>query len=111
MRHLESKLQIACVKWFRLQYPRKMLFHVPNGGFRNKREAKKLKDEGVVPGVADLILIHDNKPYLFELKVGSNGQSVNQKEFQKTVTKEGCQYHIIKSVDQFIKTIQSIFHM
>ena len=52
MRHLESKLQQAMVKWFRLRHPDLMLFHIPNGGKRSPITAKILKAEGVLPGVA-----------------------------------------------------------
>lgn len=33
-----------------------LLFHIPNGGKRGKREAEKLKRMGVKPGVPDLCL-------------------------------------------------------
>ena len=58
-RHIESQIQQSCVKWFRLQFPEigLLLFAVPNGGARNKREAGILKGEGVTAGVADMILI------------------------------------------------------
>lgn len=55
----EHNLQVACVTWFRLQYPQyaKLLIAVPNGGSRNKIEAANLKKEGVVAGVCDLLLL------------------------------------------------------
>lgn len=51
-RHIESQIQQSCVKWFRLQFPEigLLLFAVPNGGARNKREAGILKGEGVTAG-------------------------------------------------------------
>ena len=54
----ESQLQSECVRWFRYQYPefKNVLFAIPNGGKRNISTAKRLKSEGVVPGVADLFL-------------------------------------------------------
>ena len=58
MRHLESKLQSECVKWFRLQYPKLALnlFAIPNGGARDVITGAILKREGVTAGVADLFL-------------------------------------------------------
>ena len=46
----EHDLQVVCVEWFRYQYPRltMRLFAVPNGGYRDRKTASKLKDEGVV---------------------------------------------------------------
>lgn len=42
----EHDLQVACVEWFRYQYPRltMRLFAVPNGGYRDRKTACKLKD-------------------------------------------------------------------
>lgn len=39
--HEESRIQQACVRWFRMQYPRfaRLLIAVPNGGGRSKIEA------------------------------------------------------------------------
>ena len=54
MKDIEHRLQVACVRWFRLQHPNVLIFAIPNGGQRNVVTAKRLKDEGVVAGVADL---------------------------------------------------------
>lgn len=75
MNHYESKLQQACVRYFRLAYPEYgyMLFAVPNGGSRNAVEARILKAEGVVAGVADLILLVPRSGYgslCIEMKIG-----------------------------------------
>lgn len=51
------------------------LFHIPNGGSRNPREAKNLKMQGVKPGVPDLFLPVANKKYhglFIEMKYGKN---------------------------------------
>lgn len=59
MKHVESRLQIACVAWFRAQYASiwNLLFSVPNGGARSKTEGAILKAEGATRGVADLLLL------------------------------------------------------
>ena len=54
MEEHEHNLQIACVRWFRLQYPKHLIYAIPNGGRRNVAVAAKLKAEGVLPGVPDL---------------------------------------------------------
>lgn len=56
----EGQLQIACVRWFRLQYPAyaSLLFHPKNeadGATSGKKIAINAAS-GVVPGVPDLIL-------------------------------------------------------
>lgn len=46
--------QVTFVRWFRATYPGVRIFAIPNGGYRDKRTAQRLKDEGVEPGVPDL---------------------------------------------------------
>ena len=59
MEHKEDDLQMACVRWFDLQFSvlSWALFHVPNGGFRNRHEAARFKAMGVRSGVPDLLLL------------------------------------------------------
>ena len=63
MKNVESKIQIACVNWFRYQYPKykKLLFSVPNGGARNSITGAILKMEGALAGVSDLIFLKPNR--------------------------------------------------
>tara|TARA_B100000959_G_C14763779_1_gene534487 strand:- start:231 stop:596 length:366 start_codon:yes stop_codon:yes gene_type:complete len=41
---------------------------VPNGGNRSKREASRLKAEGVKAGVPDITVVHDGMYYGLEVK-------------------------------------------
>jgi hypothetical protein len=52
----EHDEQAGFVQWFRAKWPRVLIFAIPNGGKRNISTAKKLKAEGVVPGVPDLFI-------------------------------------------------------
>ena len=51
--HIE---QVKFVKWFRMQYPKVVVFAIPNGGARHPIVAKKMKAEGVLRGVPDLFI-------------------------------------------------------
>lgn len=107
----EDKLQSECVKWFRYQYPKlkQLLFHVPNGGKRNKVTAQIFKAMGVVPGVADLILLAPRKGYgalCIEMKTPSGDQSPSQREWEKDVIAAGNKYALCRSFDEFEKTIK-----
>ena len=53
MKHVESSLQIQCVRWFRYQYPSRTIFSIPLGGNRNAVTGAILKAEGALAGVAD----------------------------------------------------------
>lgn len=110
-RHEEHNLQTACVNWFRWQYPTfsKMLIAVPNGGRRDAITGAMLKAEGVLAGVADLILLIPNRRYhslLIELKTKSGTQSKAQKEWQQEVERLGySKYILVRSIDEFINEI------
>ena len=105
-RHIEESIQVACVKWFRLQYPNLVIFAVPNGGSRNLYEAKNMKESGTLAGVADLVVVGNGGKVLFvEMKAGKNKQEDSQVLFQNKVEKLGHKYIICRSKEQFMKEI------
>lgn len=117
MNQEEHNLQCACVKWFAYQHPelQGLLFAVPNGGARSKATAGKLKAEGVVPGVADLILlvphIEEGCRYMWhalciEMKTKTGRQSSEQGLWQLKVEKYGYKYAVCRSLEDFIATVE-----
>lgn len=108
----EHRLQCACVRWFAYAHPelRGRLFAVPNGGRRDKVSAARLKAEGVVAGVSDLILLKSNGSHcalLIEMKDGKGRQSESQKEWQKAVTADGeYRYVVCRSTEDFIHEVE-----
>ena len=106
-KHEEGDIQKGCVEWFRFQYPKiaKLLFAVPNGAKRTKIQGKNLKREGMVAGVADLILLIPSKGHnslCLEMKNGKKGrQQQNQKEWQEVAEKYGNKYVVLRSFDEF----------
>lgn len=108
----ESLIQIRCVRWFRLQYPRlaTLLFSVPNGGSRNVIEASRMKEEGVTAGVADLLLLYPNREYhglCVEMKTPTGKQQPNQKLWQQNVEAVGYRYVVCRSLDEFMNVIKN----
>lgn len=108
----EHILQSNCVRYFWLQYPayRYLLFAIPNGGFRNKATASRLRHEGVVAGVADLFLSLPNRDFhglYIEMKTAKGRQQESQKLFQKAVEKHGYKYIICRSVEDFINSVSN----
>ena len=108
----EHRLQCSLVNWFRLQYPKMQhnLFAVPNAGRRSLRLGKYMKDEGLLPGVADLILLRSNTHYgalLIEVKTQKGTQQKTQKEWQAKIEKDGYKYVIVRSIEDFMKEIKS----
>jgi hypothetical protein len=50
----ESQEQAAFVQWFRLTYPKTLIYAIPNGAHMSITQAVKLKREGLVAGMPDL---------------------------------------------------------
>lgn len=75
--------------------------HVPNGGSRNKIEAANLKRMGVIPGVADLMIVPEGgRAHWLEVKSETGKQSPAQKAFAATMEALGSPYAVVRSVDE-----------
>ena len=108
----EHQIQCACVRWFRLQYPHlhHNLFAVPNGGRRDEVTAGKLKAEGGLAGVADLILLKSNAEFgalLIEMKTRTGRQRDTQREWQQLIEKDGYRYVVCRSLDDFMNEVNN----
>lgn len=113
MKHEESKLQQACVKWFRLQYPMyaRLLFAIPNGGARNEITGSLLKAEGVVAGVPDLFLavgrdVLAEHGLFIEMKAPNGKVTPRQAEMHKLLTAQGYEVVVCYSFDDFKQAIE-----
>ena len=109
--HAEDDLQMQCVSWFRLQFPKlaRLLHHSPNGGRRDAREGARFKQMGTQAGFPDLILLVAANGYhalMLELKTRTGRQQDSQKDYQKRVEEQGYRYVVIRSFDQFRETIK-----
>lgn len=111
----EHRIQCACVRWFRLQYPRlaKRLIAVGNGGKRNAVTGAMLKAEGVLAGVSDLVLFAKRGRYgalLIEMKTASRSsrQEESQKAWEADLTASGeYRYVVCRSVEGFISEVNA----
>lgn len=111
MRHLESAIQIQCVRWFRSQFPRlaRNLIAIPNGGARKPIEGKIMKAEGVVAGASDLFLFYPSKGYhglAIEMKTPQGRQQLSQKLWQMCIERVGYKYSLCRSFEDFCNEIQ-----
>lgn len=92
----EDTEQINVILWANRNissYPELVdLYHIPNGGSRNKAEAVKLKQMGVRAGVSDLHLPYPKGIYhglFIELKYENNKATNEQIEFMKRMNDAG----------------------
>ncbi|MDR0423092.1 MAG: VRR-NUC domain-containing protein, partial [Rickettsiales bacterium] len=114
-KNFEEQIQKSIVDYCKLTNI--FCFAVPNGearasyvnGVYDYRSAmikgNKLKAQGVVPGVSDLIVIHNNKVIFIEVKTDKGVQSEQQKEFEARCKENKQEYHLVRSLEDF----QNIF--
>lgn len=105
----EADEQMAVVEWLdRKGYD--MAFHIPNGGFRLKSEAAKMKAMGVRPGVPDLFLPYPRGRYhglFIEMKdVDGRKPTKAQREWLELLDAKGYQTAWAKGADMAIKMIE-----
>ena len=94
----EHEIQREFVKWFRQTYKGVRIFAIPNGGYRGKSQAMKLKAEGVSKGVPDLFC---PELYLWiEMKREKGGiVSPEQKEWLEYLASVGYKTMICRGLD------------
>lgn len=92
----EEQEQEALFEWamyHKKSYPDlELMFHVPNGGKRDKATAVCLRRQGVKAGVPDIMLPAPRGKYaglFIELKVGSNKPTPKQKHFLTNLMDNG----------------------
>ena len=101
---IEQSQLIMWAKYSEAAHPDlKWLFHIPNGGSRNKIEAANLKKQGVKSGVPDLCLPVARYPFhglYIEMKAGKNVPSANQKEWLEALQLNGYRCDVCWSVEE-----------
>lgn len=103
----EGELQTICVSWFRShpRFTRCQLISIPNEALRSPAVAAKLKRQGMLPGVADLLMLYPNAlghaPVWIELKAPGKTQSDKQLEFETRCQELGIAYYVIDSFARF----------
>ena len=97
----EHQLQASLCEYLRVAQPELLHFAVGNGGRRPIGVAKKLKAEGVMPGVSDLIFVlPEGRTAFLEMKVKGGRLSDEQKVFRDAVTARGHVWGIAKTFDE-----------
>ena len=93
------------VLWFRKTYPDVRIFAIPNGGWRSRITAAKLKAEGASPGVPDLFI----PAWLvwIEMKRSKGGVlSDKQKDWRQYLLSIGHTFILANGKEQAIEAIK-----
>jgi hypothetical protein len=109
----EDDLQMACIEWFDLQFPKlsRLLIHVPNQRKQDKIKGARLKKMGVRPGVSDLILLIPKNNSIhglcIEMKSEKGKLSENQVNWLNEVANNGYMTCVCNSFESFKNWINS----
>ncbi len=103
----EIQIQAKAYQYLHNNYPqlRGLLFHVPNGGNRNKIEGMQLKAAGVIPGVPDLLLVWRGKVNWIEVKTTSGSVSPIQAHIHQVWVENGAKGTIARSAEEIIEFV------
>jgi hypothetical protein len=105
----EARLQAQCFQWHWNNYhnSRGMLFMVHNNPL-NAIDGNRLKAQGMVAGVSDMLLLRQDKPPLcIEIKLPKCKQQANQIAWQEVAESTGAKYVVVRSLEEFQNAIES----
>lgn len=108
---LEARIQAEIVR-FLIPYRKQGLldfFSVPNEAAANPVRQGQLIAMGLRPGVSDLVVMLPVGKVLFlEVKNETGKQSPAQVTFQQTCRRLGFEYHVVRSVEDVHRLIESL---
>lgn len=111
----EQEALITWCGWKQSQHPElKLLYHVPNGGSRNKLEAANLKRQGVKAGVPDLCLPVPRNGFhglYIEMKYGRNKTTKEQEEWLDGLDGQGYFTAVCYSAEEAERIISNYLQL
>lgn len=111
----EHTIQSQIVQY--LRFNKIFCFSVPNGIFFNSSDKlksyayfNKLKSEGFLQGVSDLIILIKKRAIFVECKRQSKSskQSTEQIEFEKEIKRLGFEYYVWRDVEDAEKFVKEL---
>lgn len=107
MKRSEAQEQIAVIDY--CKYNGIPIYHIPNGGSRNKIEAANLKRQGVRAGVPDLCVPIAQRGYhglYIEMKAGRNTTTACQDEWLNLLIRNGYLAKVCHGATEAIDLLQ-----
>lgn len=109
----ESTIQQQIISYLSLMASRYhfVFFSIPNEGIMTVLKMFKVPDKqcymivsyfkkmGLLPGVSDILILHQGKAYCMEVKDETGTQSQDQVRFEKNVNDTGIPYELVRSVE------------
>jgi hypothetical protein len=126
----ESSIQTQCVAWFRKQYPKEIIFSIPNGallGGKNRFAVyNSLKATGLMKGIPDLFIAKTKVNYIgsminmlnmkvvdyvdaglfIEMKQPKTYATEEQQIVHRQLMDKGYRVRVCKSLEQFMEEVK-----
>lgn len=105
----EEQLQRAVINFLKVAVTDAdcVYFHVPNGEYRSKATAGRLKAMGVRRGAPDLVfLLPGGQVGLIELKASRGRLTQHQVDFMEAACALGAEYVVARSVYDVVETLR-----
>lgn len=80
--------------------PGTVFWHTPNGGTRNPVEAARLRGQGVMPGIPDVLILAGGRLYALELKAARGVVSPAQARMLERLAAAGATTAVAHGLDQ-----------
>lgn len=109
----EHDEQVAFVAWFRLQFPKVLIFAIPNGAYlsgtpgQRAAQVARLKAEGLMPGVPDLHVPEWNLWIEFKRQSGGRVSPV-QSDIIATLRDMGRPVIIARGCDDAVAQVKAL---
>lgn len=113
MQQNEHYEQSAVIQWFRLAYPKLIMFAIPNAAKRSPQLANYMKAEGMLAGVADLFLMKPSKTHhglFIEMKSKTGKLTDQQKYFLEQAKAQGYAASVCFSFEEAQAAITNYLH-
>jgi hypothetical protein len=104
----EAQIQRAVIQHLTRRAPPDVFtFHVPNGGWRSRVEAKILKAIGTVAGVPDIVCIFQGRVYALELKAGRGRLTDVQHVVHERLREAGANVAVARGIDEALAQLEA----
>ncbi len=106
----EAKIQQEALVYIRNKYPdtHGCIWHVPNGGLREKVNASILTGQGIIPGIQDIHILWLGQFYVIEMKDSTGSVSLDQRVIHAKHKLHGKDTYLFRHTDPLISFIEHI---
>lgn len=102
----EESLQIAILEWIEEHRPDLMCVHIPNGAIRSHKERQRMLEQGMTPGMPDLLLIDaEGRHGYMEVKTDRGAISMTQWDIREELVRRQVPWALVRSCEDVEKTL------